>query len=81
MRSLKLVILVLQDLHELLEISVLKVLELLLVVGSLVEIRLADALHDADSLLETLQRILVVRGEVEVGLVCLDFSEALDLEV
>lgn len=81
MRSLKLVILVLEDLHELLEISVLKVLELLLVVGGLVKISLADAVHDADALLESLQRILEVGGEVVVGLVRLDLSEALDLEI
>ena len=53
---------------------------LLLVVGSLVEVGHADAVHDVDALLEAADGVAEVICEVEILLVGLDLLEADDLQ-
>lgn len=71
----------LNDAHVVLEVIVLEVLVLLLVVGGLVKIGLADAIHNVDTLLQALDRLVEVFTEAEVVRVVLDFLESLKLQL
>lgn len=71
----------LNDAHVVLEVIVLEVLVLLLVVGGLVKISLADAIHNVDTLLQALDRLVEVFTEAEVVRVLLDFLESLKLQL
>lgn len=71
----------LNDAHVVLEVIVLEVLVLLLVVGGLVKISLADAIHNVDTLLQALDRLVEVFTEAEVVRVLLNFLESLKLQL
>ena len=75
------VVLLLNDLHELLEVSVLEVLVLPLVGRGLVQVSLADVLHNLDARLDTSNGLFVVVTEAKLILVLLDPLEALELEL
>ena len=75
------IVLLLSDLHKLLEVVVLKVLVLLLVCLGLVHVSQADVLHNFDARLDTGNGLLVVVTEAELILVLLDSLEALELEL
>ena len=81
MSSVAVIVLLLNDLHELLEVGVLKVLVLPLVGCGLVQVSLADVLHDLDARLETSNGLFVVVTEAKLILVLLDPLEALELEL
>ena len=65
----------------LLEVGVLEVLVLLLVISCLIQVSLADVLHDVDALLERLDRFIEVLREAQILVVLLDLREAFDLEL
>ena len=75
------VVLLLNDLHELLEVGVLEVLVLPLVGRGLVQVSLADVLHNLDARLDSSNCLLVVVTEAKLILVLLDPLEALELEL
>lgn len=81
MSSVAVIVLLLNDLHELLEVGVLKVLVLPLVGRGLVQVSLADVLHNLDARLETSNGLFVVVTEAKLILVLLDPLEALELEL
>jgi len=64
-----------------LKVGVLEVLVLLLVISCLIQVSLADVLHDMDALLERLDRFIVVLSEAQILVVLLDLGEAFDLEL
>jgi hypothetical protein len=79
--SVAVIVLLLNDLHELLEVGVLKVLVLPLVGRGLVKVSLADVLHNMDARLDTSNGLFVVVTEAKLILVLLDPLEALELEL
>ena len=72
---------ILDDLQVFLEVGVFEVLVLLLVLGRLVQVRLANVLHDVDTLLQRRDGVIVVLSEAQILLVGLHPLEALDLEL
>ena len=81
MSSVVVIDLLLNDLHELLEVGVLKVLVLPLVGGCLVQVSLADVLHDVDARLDTSNGLFVIVTESKLILVLLHPLEAFELEL
>ena len=81
MSSVAVIVLLLNDLHELLEVGVLKVLVLPLVGRRLVQVSLADVLHNKDALIDASNGLIVIITEAKLILVLLDPREALKLEL
>ena len=72
---------ILDNLQVFLEVGVFEVFVLLLVLGRLTQVSLANVVHDLDTLLQRRDRILVVLREAQILLVHLDLVEALHLEL